>query len=210
MEIIKITENEGQKIVSARDLHGFLGSKTEFSKWCVRMFEYGFIENQDYTLVKIGERSAHNKTDYALTLDTAKEISMLQRSKKGKEARQYFIECERKAHTPVPAIPQTQAEMLLMAVQNMVDQERKVSQLDNRLTQLEAKTATRPEYMTIMGYAILTHVQVSLTTAAAIGRKASKICKEKGYTIDKIKDPRFGLVGSYPESVLEEVFKQTF
>lgn len=59
------------------------------------MLEYGFEDGKDYSLVKIGERSAHNKIDYALTLDTAKEISMLQRSEKGKQARQYFIECEK-------------------------------------------------------------------------------------------------------------------
>lgn len=42
------------------------------------MFEYGFEENQDFSLLKIGKRSVHNKIDYALTLDCAKEISMLQ------------------------------------------------------------------------------------------------------------------------------------
>lgn len=212
MHLIKITEQNGHRVVSARDLHEFLGSKKDFSDWIkARIKKYGLTENQDYVIAPlIGGAKKHNAIEYALTLDAAKELAMVEGNAKGKEARQYFIEMERKAHSPAPAIPQTQAEMLLMAVQNMVEQERKVNQLDSRLTQLEAKTATRPEYMTIMGYAILTHVQVSLTTAASIGRKASKICKEKGYTIDKIKDPRFGLVGSYPECVLEEVFKQTF
>ena len=93
MELIKITETENGNVVSARDLHNLLGSKTDFSNWCKRMFDYGFVENQDYTLVKIGERYAHNKIDYALTLDSAKEISMLQRTEKGKKARQYFIAC---------------------------------------------------------------------------------------------------------------------
>lgn len=95
-ELIKVNTNEqGSKVVSARELYDFLEVKTDFSKWCSRMFEYGFEENKDYSLVKIGERSAHNKIDYALTLDTSKEIAMIQRSKKGKQARQYFIECEK-------------------------------------------------------------------------------------------------------------------
>lgn len=106
-KLINIIEKDGKKLVSARELYDFLEVYrydekknkfvgTEFSKWCERMFEYGFAEDVDYSLVKIGERSAHNKIDYALTINTAKEISMLQRSEKGKQARQYFIECETK------------------------------------------------------------------------------------------------------------------
>lgn len=102
-ELIKITENEnGQKVVSARDLHLFLEVQTDFSNWAKRMFEYGLEENKDYSLVKIGERSAHNKIDYALTIDTAKQISMVQRNEKGRQARLYFIECENKLKRQLP------------------------------------------------------------------------------------------------------------
>ncbi|TAE09622.1 MAG: hypothetical protein EAZ95_15805 [Bacteroidetes bacterium] len=95
--LIRVEQNEqGQSVVSARELHAFLEVQTDFTDWCKRMFEYGFVENQDYSLLKIGERSAHNKIDYALTLDCAREISMLQRNDKGKQARLYFIDCEKK------------------------------------------------------------------------------------------------------------------
>lgn len=80
---------------------------------------------------------------------------------------------------------------------------------NNRLTLIEAKTATRPEYFTVMGYAILNGVKVGLSLAAKIGRKAASICSTKGYHIDKIHDPRFGQVGCYPADVLQEVFKTT-
>lgn len=96
MDLIKISENaEGEKVVSARELHEFLEVKRDFTNWCKQMFEYGFEENIDYSLTKIGERFAHNKTDYALTLDTAKEIAMIQKTEKGKMARRYFIEAEK-------------------------------------------------------------------------------------------------------------------
>lgn len=96
-QIIQINDYNGKSVVSARDLYSFLSSEktSRFNDWIKRMLEYGFEDGKDYSLVKIGERSAHNKIDYALTLDTAKEISMLQRSEKGKQARQYFIECEK-------------------------------------------------------------------------------------------------------------------
>lgn len=132
-ELIRIDRNEqGSEVVSARELYDFLGTKTEFSKWCNRMFEYGFEEGKDYSLVKIGERYAHNKTDYALTLDTAKEIAMLQRSEKGKQARQYFIECERIAKEKISK-PLSPAEQLLANAQLLVNLERKQNEIDDRL-----------------------------------------------------------------------------
>ncbi len=95
-ELIKIIRNEqGSQAVSARELHECLEIATDFTDWCKRMFEYGFEENVDYSLLKIGERYAHNKVDYALTMEVAKHIAMIQRTDKGKQVRQYFIECER-------------------------------------------------------------------------------------------------------------------
>ncbi|MFX1667845.1 phage antirepressor KilAC domain-containing protein [Riemerella anatipestifer] len=116
-ELIKITEQNGKQTVSARELHKFLEIGTDFTNWCKRMFEYGFVENIDYA--KIGESINQyvTKYDYALTLDTAKEISMLQRSEKGKIARRYFIECEKKLRTGAYALPQTFAEALKLAAQ---------------------------------------------------------------------------------------------
>ncbi|MEZ4904332.1 MAG: antA/AntB antirepressor family protein [Spirosomataceae bacterium] len=93
--LIKVQSHNGQSVISAREIHGFLGVQTDFTDWCKRMFEYGFEENKDYSLLKIGERNAHNKVDYLLTLDTAKEIGMIQKTAKGREIRNYFILCEK-------------------------------------------------------------------------------------------------------------------
>ena len=91
MELIKIYQGN---LISARELHTFFSSKERFSKWFNRMAEYGFVENTDY--FKYKTKAANNKTidDYLLKLSAAKEISMLQRSNKGREARLYFIKCE--------------------------------------------------------------------------------------------------------------------
>lgn len=110
--IVNVQTHRGQNMVSARELHTFLSVQTDFSDWCKRMFEYGFVENQDYSLLKIGERSVHNKTDYFLTLDTAKEIAMIQRTDKGREIRNYFIECERSLHQVGDAITEAQRKAL--------------------------------------------------------------------------------------------------
>ena len=83
--------------VSARELHSFLESKQDFSTWIKnRISEYDFIENQDFVCFH-KKMEANNATmiEYYITLDMAKELSMVERNEKGREARKYFIECEK-------------------------------------------------------------------------------------------------------------------
>jgi len=104
-ELIAIKEHEGKRVVNARDLHEFLESKREFATWIKdRIEKYGFLENQDYTsfdnFVK-REKGASVRIEYALTLDAAKELAMVEGNDKGKLARQYFIQCEKKLREAV-------------------------------------------------------------------------------------------------------------
>lgn len=90
------------QLVNARDLHTFLQVGRDFTNWIKgRIRKYGFTENQDYalTLAKTGERQNVVQTDYHLTLDTAKELAMVENNDQGRAARRYFIECERALHT---------------------------------------------------------------------------------------------------------------
>lgn len=93
--------------MSARELHEFLEVKTSFKDWFPRMCEYGFNESQDFNPLKNeqvrleGNRQVKRTVqDYEITLDMAKEIAMIQRSDKGKEVRQYFLELERRWNSP--------------------------------------------------------------------------------------------------------------
>lgn len=102
-QLIPIIEHDGETAVNLRDLHTFLEVSTQFRVWAPRMFEYGFIEGQDYVEILPTENErqvhgGHNRKDYAVTLDMAKEVSMIQRTDKGKQARQYFIEAEKQLH----------------------------------------------------------------------------------------------------------------
>ena len=102
-ELLKVNYGNDRITLSARELHEFLGIGTEFAKWMQRMGEYGFSENQDYRVfVKNDDNSKGGRpsTDYEITLDMAKEIAMIQRSDKGKEVRQYFLELERRWNSP--------------------------------------------------------------------------------------------------------------
>ncbi|MFK5981436.1 MAG: antA/AntB antirepressor family protein [Flavobacteriaceae bacterium] len=113
-ELIRITENEnGAKAVSARELHAFLEATERFSTWIDRQFKYGFEENIDYVGCKQFNALANQTlNDFALTIDTSKEISMLQKSEKGKQARKYFIECEAQLKQQFK-LPQNYAQALI-------------------------------------------------------------------------------------------------
>ena len=91
-ELITITTNEtGEPTVLGRDLHEFLGVKTLYKDWFPRMTEYGFSEGKDFSSFLSESTGGRPSTDHLLTIDMAKEIAMLQRTERGKEARQYFI-----------------------------------------------------------------------------------------------------------------------
>lgn len=116
-ELIKITEKNNQKVVSAKELHRFLEVSEKFTDWSKRMFEYGFDEEKDFIRIIGKSNGGRPSIDYALTIDTAKEISMIQRSEKGKQARKYFIEMEKTAKdlleiNPPKRLPQTYSEAL--------------------------------------------------------------------------------------------------
>lgn len=111
-ELIPITEHNGKKAVSARELHKFLEATERFSYWFERQKQYGFIDGVDYAGCKEFNTLANQELDdYALSIDCAKEISMLQRNEKGKQARQYFIEVEKRYRNQL-SLPQTFAEAL--------------------------------------------------------------------------------------------------
>lgn len=118
MELIKTTKNDtGEIIVSGRELHEFLEVSSNYTTWFKRMCEYGFEGDVDFvefwsdskkgTVVEMTgstqQMTANGfQIDHALKLDMAKEISMIQRNEKGKQARQYFIEVEKRYKVQQP------------------------------------------------------------------------------------------------------------
>lgn len=114
-ELIPIRERDGKQAVSGRELHEFLQVGAEYRHWFPRMVGYGFTEGQDYAV--ISDRVAREgrgevaRADHALTLDMAKELAMIQRTDRGKQARQYFIEVEKRARQ-APALPASYADAL--------------------------------------------------------------------------------------------------
>lgn len=155
--------NDNQEpVVSGRQLHEALGVNSNYTTWFDRMTEYGFTENEDYVLLSnFGNqtgRGGHNKVDHIIKLDMAKEIAMIQRTDRGKQVRQYFIQIEKDFNSPEKIM----ARALLLA--------------DKKVHQLEAQIeADKPKVL------FANAVEAS-ATSILIGDFA-KILRQNGYNI---------------------------
>ena len=161
-ELISVTLNDNHEpVVSGRQLHEALEVKTKYADWFNRMIEYGFTENQDFLLLKNEQqtgRGGHNKVDHIIKLDMAKEIAMIQRTDKGKEVRQYFIQVEKDFNSPEKIM----ARALLMA-------DKKIHKLE---TQIEAD---KPK--------VLFADAVSASHTSILVGELAKLISQNGYKI---------------------------
>ena len=161
-ELIEVTLNDNHEpVISGRQLHEALEVKTPYSMWFDRMVEYGFTENQDFLLnnfVKQTGRGGHNRVDHIIKLDMAKEIAMIQRTERGKQVRQYFIQVEKDFNSPEKIM----ARALLMA--------------DKKVHQLEAKIeADRPK--------VLFAEAVSASHTSILVGDLAKLISQNGFKI---------------------------
>lgn len=128
-ELLKVNYDNERITLSARELHSFLELTERFSSWFERMKQYGFVENQDYLGRKVFNTLARQELqDYEITLDMAKEIAMLQRNEKGKEARQYFIEVEKQWNSPERII-----------ARGLIESQKMIENLNQQLVEMKPK-----------------------------------------------------------------------
>ena len=142
-ELIEIKVNENQEpIVSGRMLHEFLEVKSPYTQWFERMKEYGFAENEDFVphsqkCESGGASGIKVIQDHAIKLDMAKEIAMIQRTDKGKQARQYFIQVEKDYNSPekimARALQIAQQELSTLRLENKV-QSQQIAELAPKAT----------------------------------------------------------------------------
>ena len=128
-ELIHINYDNDRPTVLGRDLHEFLEVDTPYRIWFPRMCEYGFVENVDFMgfeQICTKPQGGRPSQDHQLTIDMAKEICMLQRNEKGKQARQYFIQLEKSWNSP---------EMVMSRALKMAEcQIKQLSALKSQLT----------------------------------------------------------------------------
>ena len=164
-EMIRVNCDSDRPTVSARGLHEFLGVDTRFNDWFPRMAEYGFSEGTDYySFLSNGDGfgKAATRTDYQLTLDMAKELCMIQRNDRGRQARQYFIRVENEWNNP---------EMVMA---------RAVKMADAKVKRLEAKVESdKPK--------VLFADSVSGSQNSILIRELSKMLNQNGINLGEKK-----------------------
>lgn len=179
-ELIKIDYSNDNPVVSARELHEFLDVSTRYNDWFHRMCEYGFTDGADFNLLKIervqnegGRMVSRTVEDAVITIDMAKEICMLQRNEKGKQARQYFIQLEKDWNSP---------EKVMARALKIADQKIKRLEVEN-----EKQRQAIADFQPIKQYVdtILSSARTLTTTQIAAdydmsARALNKILHEEG------------------------------
>lgn len=139
-KLIKVNYKSDRQTVSARDLWEFLDKPyARFDLWFNKYKEYGFIENHDFRAYVIKTTRANGRdyeaTDYEITVDMGKELAMLQKTEKGKTARQYFIKLEKQWNSPDSIM----ARALKMADAKMIEYKENVIQLKGQIEEDKPK-----------------------------------------------------------------------
>lgn len=250
------------KSVNARELHQFLNVGRDFSNWIKsRISKYEFVENKDFVITAQLSEELCNKNDsnvyspdpaniiciendtknsnagrkpkeYIITLRMAKHLAMAENNIKGKEARDYFVQCEEEliktrlnSGNSVDVSLDSSFDMIssLAASISQLSQAVK-SQLyklnfrqddfENRLAEFECEASRlrcATNYFSITGFLRL-HGAKHFTTdeKRTIGKKMTELSENRGYKIDRVGDAKYGYVNTYHEDLLLEVMETIY
>lgn len=157
-ELLKVNYEADRITLSARELYEFLEIKTHFKDWFPRMCEYGFEQEKDFRSILSKSTGGRPSTDYEITLDMAKEISMIQRNEKGKLARQYFIEVEKQWNSPERVI-----------ARGLIESQKMIENLNQQIVEMRPKA--------------LFADAVSTSKESILIGQLAKLIKQNGYEI---------------------------
>jgi anti-repressor protein len=196
--------------IDAKELHEALNVATKFQDWFQRRIEeYGFKEGEDFfSNLRKSSGMGRPTTEYALGIDMAKELCMVERTKIARDIRRYFIEVENSYRKLKSNDPLELAEAILA---NMKRQAQQLKHHDAEIVRLDAKIKefdSDTGYTTILGYARRLGVNIPIEIAKKLGRRAAEHCRVFGHQTGWVKDERFGQVKSYPVEIVAMVFKK--
>lgn len=177
---------ETVQTVNARDLHDFLGSRKEFANWIRdRIEQYGFIEGVDFLPIQAKTSHGRPLKEYHLSIEMAKEISMVERNLKGKEARQYFLAMEKIAKQVKPPKEPTVLELLEMGANS----ERQRLILVQKNLQLEHKIEKDRPDVEFSQFVKCLHGSITVAEAAKIlgtgAKRLFKLLRAYGWVNEK-------------------------
>nr|DAO37268.1 MAG TPA: hypothetical protein [Caudoviricetes sp.] len=214
---VMVKEFQGQRVVTAWDIAKVHNREVKRINEIFKNNIDKFILKEDYFLLNPIEFSESFKTVQDFIPNNVKEIPLFTESgylmlvktftddlswKVQRELiKGYFIAKEM-------VRPLTPAEQLLAQAQLMVNMENRLNILEKNNARLEnnlRRTITN-EYFTVIGYANFRGINANTYNSSAIGRKATKLCKDCGLAIGSVIDSKYGTINTYPLDVLDEIF----
>lgn len=226
MELVKVELKDGKQLVSAREVYTFLELRDDqFNRWFSNCVEkYDFVEGSDFSTMMSESTGGRPKQDYIVTLEMAKELSMVSNTPKGKLARKYFIECERKLMESVPKLPSNYKEALRELIKLEEEKEQLAIERDKAIltkayisdkkTATAMNTASRlskenhrleieldksKEYSTIKRMELITGLKFNW-------RILKSACMDLGIEPIEVFDNNYGTVKSYHKDVWLEAY----
>lgn len=142
-ELLPVYETEqNERIVDGRELHDFLEVGARFNDWVVRQInKYGFVEGEDfYSVLSKTTEGGRPRTDYVFKLDVAKELAMVENNSKGREARRYFIEVEKKFKASA-YVPSYLIDDPIKRAQQWIEEQRAKQEVETKALMLEQRVA---------------------------------------------------------------------
>ena len=197
-QLVKIqTDANGRKAVSAREMYSQLGLDiSNWKRWSTKNIEKNTFATEGKDWVGFVLMTNGNEVkDYVLNIDFAKKLSMQARTIEGERVRDYFLEVERIA---------MQGGNVLAGI----DSER-FNQLEYTVKKLSEKVGNDKPCWAIVAFARQKEIQLFDGDALSLGKRAAKLCRERGIFVEKVVDNRTGYnVGLYPLAILSEVFTE--
>lgn len=199
MELIKINNGTDSQTVSARELHKFLQNTDNVNTWFKRQSERAMLEEGvDFTSIAFLQPSGQTAIDYAISLNSAKEIAMLNGGEKGKEARQYFIEAEKQLRLKYAAKPMSKLEAARELVKALEANERHIVHIDN----LSSAFMHQSNWLSILKVAKFNE----LNEKHFNWRKLKETGKKLGFEIKKMPSRRFEYQNLYHIDVFKVAY----
>lgn len=197
-ELIPIQYESEKPTVSGRELHALLKIETRYNDWFPRMCEYGFQEGKDFCPILSKSSGGRPGTDHAVTIPMAKELCMLQRTAKGKQCREYFINCEEAWNSPDKIMERA----LQIAHRRAIEAERRIFGLLEEKETLEIALNESIRFFTVAKYNGMFKKGWTSAQCQSMGKQLSAYCRARAIQIRKCEtnDERFGTVNSYPIS----------
>lgn len=115
----------------------------------------------------------------------------------------------------VPGNAVSVPQQLLAQAQYLVDVENRLSTVEGNMAGLQKgisrlehneRRAVTSNHLTVIAYANMKGINPGSYNSSSVGRKATKLCRDRGLLTGTVVDSKYGLINTYPLEILDEIF----